>query len=41
MSWDEVYDMQVTEFFAMLGYIKEKSRKQQEELEKWKMKHRL
>ena len=36
ISWHEVYRISVIEFLNMLAYIKEKTRKEKEVLEKWR-----
>lgn len=36
ISWHEVYRIPVIEFLNILAYIKEKTRKEKEVLEKWR-----
>lgn len=38
-SWDEVLRWSAIEFLNILAYCKDKRRRENEELEKWKMTH--
>lgn len=40
VTWDDVWSMGVIEFFNIISYIKEKNRREQEEIKQWQMKHR-
>ena len=35
VSWDDVFSMNVYEFFNILSYVKEKNRRRTEEMKKW------
>lgn len=38
-KWDDVFKKNIYEFFNLLAYLKHKSNKEKERIEKWKREH--